>query len=138
MRRGTLALLMVAGIATACGADGGESTQLIHEQRLSSGKTVKVVSCVLAWGAEHDQRFPNRDGFALEYIANVPRDPAPALDAEALEVFELIRPLSEQWGLQTATVSALRSPDRTGTWDVFAFTRSSSGTWSHTSQTIKR
>ena len=60
------------------------------------------------------------------------------LEREVLEVFELVRPISEQWGLPTATVSALRSADRTGTWDVFAFKRSPSGTWTHTSQTITR
>jgi hypothetical protein len=53
-------------------------------------------------------------------------------------VFELIRPISEAWGLSTATVSALRSPERTGTYDVFAFRRSAAGTWSHTRQEITR
>jgi hypothetical protein len=63
---------------------------------------------------------------------------AVVLAALTAEVFELIRPLSEQWGLPTATVTALRSADRTGTWDVFAFERSASGAWSHTRQAISR
>jgi hypothetical protein len=53
-------------------------------------------------------------------------------------VFELIRPISEQWGLSTATVSALRTPQRTGTYDVFAFTRSAAGKWTYTRQSITR
>ena len=55
-----------------------------------------------------------------------------------MEVFELIRPLSEQWGLGSATVTALRTPDRRGTYDVFAFTRAGTGTWTHSIQTITR
>jgi hypothetical protein len=99
---------------------------------------VEVVSCLLAWGVEHDERHPDQDAFALEYLSSVPRVPPQELEREVLEVFELIRPISEQWGLTTASVSALRSPNRTGTYDVFAFRRSSGGTWSHTSQVITR
>jgi hypothetical protein len=110
----------------------------IREQPLPSGKVVKVVSCFLVWGVEHDERHPEQDSFALEYLTTVPREPAGGLEREAVEVFELIRPISEQWGFATATVTALRTPERTGTYDVFAFTRSGSGAWSHTSQPITR
>ena len=128
-------LLVVAGLSTAC---FGDYRTPIREQRLPSGKVVKVVSCLLAWGVEHDERFPDQDAFALEYVSTVPRLPPQELEREVLEVCELVRPISEQWRLPTATVSALRSADRTGTWDVFAFKRSPSGTWTHTSQTITR
>jgi hypothetical protein len=87
---------------------------------------------------EHDERHPDQDAFALEYLSSVPRVPPQELEREALEVFELIRPISEEWNLSTATVSALRSPERTGTYDVYAFTRSAAGTWSHTRQEITR
>jgi hypothetical protein len=133
-----LGLAVVGCLAAACIGDNGAFHALIHEQRLPSGKVVPVVSCVLAWGVEHDERFPDRDAFALEYVSTVPRVPPQDLEREVVEVFELIRPISEQWGLPTATVSALRSPDRTGTWDIFAFKRSGSGAWSHTSQAITR
>ena len=138
MRARNLGLLVAAGLTTACFGDPGAFREPIREQRLPSGKVVKVVSCLLAWGSEHDQRFPDQDAFALEYISTVPRVPPQELEREVLEVFELVRPISEQWGLPTATVSALRSADRTGTWDVFAFKRSASGAWSHTSQAITR
>ena len=66
------------------------------------------------------------------------RDPAARSARLPHEVFELIRPLSEQWGMKLATVAALRTPERTGTWDVYIFRRSVSGDWSHEVQTITR
>jgi hypothetical protein len=129
-----LALLVAAG----CGGEPGGFRSLTHEQRLASGKVVKVVSCLLAWGVEHDERHPDQDAFALEYLSELPRERPQVLEREALEAFELIRPLSEQWGMKLATVAALRTPEHTGTWDVFVFKRSASGDWSHTTQTITR
>jgi hypothetical protein len=130
--------VVLAGLTAGCFGDPGVVRASIHDQRLASGKVVKVVSCVLAWGVEHDERFPDRDAFAIEYLSEVPRETPERLEREALEVFELIRPLSEQWGLPSATVTALRSPDHTGTWDVFSFQRSPSGDWSLTRQVISR
>jgi hypothetical protein len=138
MRTRCLGLVIVAALSTACFGDRGVFREPIREQRLPSGKTVRVVSCLLAWGVEHDERFPDQDAFAIEYVSTVPQASPQELEREVLEVFELIRPISEQWGLPTATVSALRSPDRTGTWELFAFKRSASGTWSHTGQTMTR
>jgi hypothetical protein len=137
MRPRSLVVIFAVAMSTGC---VGDSTfrELIREQRLPSGKVVKVVSCLLAWGVEHDERHPDQDAFALEYLSSVPRESPRDLEREAVEVFELIRPISEQWGRPTATVSALRSSDRTGTYDVFAFSRSAGGTWSHTSQAITR
>ena len=124
-------------VAVGC-AGAGSGRALLHEQRLPSGRVVKVVSCQLAWGVEHDERHPDQDAFALEYLSSVPREPSTGLEREATEVFELIRPVSEQWGLSTATVTALRTTDRTGTYDVFTFTRAPSGAWSHSSFPITR
>ena len=44
----------------------------------------------------------------LEYVSSLPTE-AKELDQEALEVFELIRPVSEQWRFSTASVSAFTS-----------------------------
>src|SRR5262249_27638086 len=125
-------------LAVSMGCLDGQGHSLVHEQRLPSGRVVQVISCLLAWGIEHDERHPDQDAFALEYLSVVPREQSRELEREALEVFELIRPISEQWGLSSATVTALRTPERTGTYDVFAFTRSRSGAWSHTTQAISR
>lgn len=65
-------------------------------------------------GIEHDERHPDQDAFALEYVSQVPRERLPDLEREAVDVFELIRPLSEQWNLRSATVNALRTPERPG------------------------
>jgi hypothetical protein len=130
--------MVAVALSLGCFGDHGEFHQLVREQRLPSGKVVKVVSCVLAWGVEHDERHPSQDSFALEYISTVPRVPPEELEREVLEVFELIRPISEQWGLSTAGVSALRTPERTGTYDVFGFTRSAAGQWSYVRQSITR
>jgi hypothetical protein len=131
-------LVVAVVLLSGCVGCFGESHQVVREQRLPSGKVVRVVSCQLVWGVEHDERFPDRDSFALEYLATVPRVPSQDLEREVVEVFELIRPISEQWGFGHANVTALRSPDRTGTYDLFFFTRSASGAWSHTSQPITR
>jgi hypothetical protein len=84
------------------------------------------------------ERHPDQDSFALEYLSSVPREPRAGLDREVEEVFELIRPVSEQWGFSIASVTALRTPERTGTYDAFVFRRSAAGTWSHESQPITR
>src|SRR5262245_45618625 len=80
----TLAALAALAVAAGCG-DGGYRT-LTHEQRLASGKVVKVVSCLLAWGVEHDERHPDQDSFALEYVSGLPRERPQELEREALEV----------------------------------------------------
>ena len=132
------ALAAVVALLVAAGCESGGYRTLTHDQRLASGRVVKVVSCLLAWGVEHDERHPDQDAFALEYVSGLPRERPQELEREALEVFELIRPLSEQWDMKLATVAALRNTERTGTWDVFIFKRSASGDWSHTLQTISR
>ena len=138
LRRMRAGALVAVALSFACfGSQEGFRT-LVHEQRLPSGRVVKIISCMFAWGVEHDERHADQDGFALEYLSATPRERSQDLEREALEVFELIRPTSEQWGLSSATVTALRTPERTGTYDVFAFTRSAAGTWSHAIQTITR
>jgi len=138
VRVGGVGAVVAVVLSTGCVGDPGPFRTLVREQRLPSGKTVRVLSCQLAWGVEHDERHPDQDGFALEYLSAVPRVPAQGLEFEVLDVFELIRPISEQWGFSSATVSALRTPERTGTYDVFGFTRSAAGTLSHKSQPITR
>ena len=107
------------------------------DQRLRSGKAIKVTSCQLVWGSDHDGRHPEQDSFALEYVSSFPPSAAKELDQEAVEVFELIRPVSEQWGFSTATVSAFPSAERTGPYNIFAFSRSSTGQWSFSRHSSK-
>ena len=125
-----LYLTLLLALCLGCGGPGFQ--QPTHEQRLPSGKRILVTSCLLVWGSEHGERHPNQDSFALEYVTSLAPPASQELDQEAREVFELIRPLSEQWGFSTASVSAFRSVERTGKYDIFTFTRSADGHWSAT------
>lgn len=118
-------------LAFCLGCDSSEGFHPVSlEQRLSSGKRIKVTSCLLVWGVEHGDRHPGQDSFALEYVTAIPPSAPQQLDREALEVFELIRPISEQWGFTTASVAAFRSVERTGKYDLFVFSRAPGGPWS--------
>ena len=107
------------------------------EQALPSGKRILVTSCLLVWGVEHDERHREQDSFALEYVSPVLASSPAELEQEALEVFELIRPISEQWGFVTASVTAFPEVERTGPYEIFVFSRSASGAWSHARRSAK-
>jgi hypothetical protein len=98
---------------------------------------IQVTSCQLVWGDEHGERHTNQDSFALEYVSSVTQPASQEVDREAVEVFELIRPISEQWGFTTATVAAFPSAERTGKYNFFIFSRSSDGRWSFKRQARK-
>ena len=44
-----------------------------REQVLPPGRTVKVTACSLAWGSEQDERFPDQDIFAMEFVSSNPQ-----------------------------------------------------------------
>lgn len=134
----TLALLLViAAIVGLFLLAAGESRPVFRNQPLPSGKTVQVTSCLLAWGAEHDERRPQDDCFALEYVSTVGFDDEAALDAEALEVFELIRPVSELWDFDHASVAAFATTRRKGKYYLYSFTLSPEGKWTFNRQSAK-
>jgi hypothetical protein len=121
---GLLALVLLG--LPAC---GGPFRTLTHATKLPSGAVVQVMSCDLVWGVEHDERHASDDAFQIEYVSQVPMTRTQELDREAREVFELIRPVSEQWNLPTATVSAFRRAERRGHYDVYLWKRAPSGEW---------
>jgi hypothetical protein len=106
-------------------------TMTFHEQMLPSGKSIKVTRCNLVWGVEHADRFPNRDCFALEYIMSLPNSDQQVRDREAMEVFELIRPISEQWGLDKAELYAFPTTKRKGIYYIYTLKRNSDGKWAY-------
>lgn len=108
----------------------GNIRMLVHDQALPSGKTIQITSFNLVWGVEHSDRNPGNDCFNLEYVSNVPHAEPEERDQEALEVFELIRPVSEQWGFKRTSISAFRSTQRKGAYDIYHFDRASDGKWS--------
>jgi hypothetical protein len=102
---------------------------IFHDQRLPSGTMIKVTSFNLVWGVEHDERTPGNDSFSLEYVSNIPQADQQARDQEALEVFELVRPVNEQWGFKRTSISAFRSARRKGPYDIYNFEHAPDGKW---------
>jgi len=108
-----------------------DNTMTYHEQILPSGKTIKVTMCNLVWGVEHSDRFPNQDCFAIEYVMSSPDPNQEAKDQEAMEVFELIRPISEQWKIDKAELLAFPTLKRKGTYYIYALERNPNGKWDY-------
>jgi hypothetical protein len=124
---GALVFLVLASIA---GCDGGPFHTPWHEESLASGNKIKVTSLNLVWGAEHDDHALGKDCFAIEYVTSFPGADAKQREAEALEAFELVRPMSEQWGFREATVAAIPTVDHRGLYDLYWFQRQPDGRWS--------
>ena len=108
----------------------GDYHQVWHNQVLPSGKMVKITSFHLVWGVEHDERDPGKDCFALEFVFTNPQADPQVHEQEAWEVFELIRPISELWGFNTATLAGFPTTQRKGAYDLFVFNRPPDGKWS--------
>jgi hypothetical protein len=126
-------LIVVAGFLFI----DAHSRPIFRDQVLPSGKKLKITSFNLAWGVEHEERRPGDDTFALEYVSSVPDADPKLLDQETLEVFELIRPVSEQWGFKQATISAFPTTQRKGKYHIYEFTRAPDGKWTFNRQSAK-
>jgi hypothetical protein len=87
---------------------GPQVRAISHDVVLPSGKAIKITACHFAWGVEHGERHVSQDSFTLEYVSTVPHTDLAAVDRETVETFELIRPISELWGLNVANVSAFQ------------------------------
>lgn len=123
-----LGLLCLVLISAGC----GEFHEPWREQKLSPDKNVKVISLQIAWGTEHDEpRHPERDCFVLQFVYPTPDTSDEAHEREALEVFELIRSVSEQWGFTNAELMAYSSLEHDRHYDLFLFERAPDGKWSH-------
>jgi hypothetical protein len=121
-------------LVSAAGCDDGQYPFRTpwHAEKLASGSTIKVTSFNLVWGSEHDEHTLGKDCFDIQYVSLHPDADAAARQAEATEVFELVRPASEQWGFGEATVSAIPTLDHRGPYDVYWFRRQPDGHWSST------
>jgi hypothetical protein len=122
-------ILLVLALLVVAGCDGPFHTPW-HAVKLATGSTIKVTSMNLVWGAEHDEHALGGDCFAIEYVLPDPGADTTRREAEAVEVFELVRPLSEQWGLREATVAAIPAVEHRGLWDLYWFQRQPDGHWS--------
>jgi hypothetical protein len=124
-----LACLSLVGIVIGLILLNKGGPEIFRDQVLPSGKRVKVTSCLLAWGVDHSDRHSADDCFTLEYVSSIPASPQSEQDREALEVFELIRPISELWGFDKAQVSAFPSIKRKGAYNIYVFQRAPDGKW---------
>jgi len=111
---------------------GGPYRALWHDTKLPSGRVVKVTSFNMVWGIEHDDRDVTKDSFSLEYVMADPKVDAATREAEALDVFELARAVSEQWGFRTATIAGFPALERKGRYDLYQFRRQADGRWTFT------
>lgn len=133
-----LAFLLLAGVVVAFFCLGGPALRtLSHDVALPSGKTLQVTMCTFAWGIDHEDRHAQDDCFLMEYVSTVPHTDPEAVDRETVEAFELIRPVSELWGLKAAQVSAFPKVERKGRYFLYAFTRNPDGAWSFTRKAEK-
>jgi len=121
-------LLGVGGVVTFFIYDA-KIPMTYYEQAAPSGGKIKLVSFNLSRGMEHGVRYASQDCFYMEYICDVPQASQESKDKEALAVFDLIRPVSEQWGFKTAVLSAYLTTSRKGPFDDYRFTQKSDGTW---------
>jgi len=125
------ALLLSLGLILLAGCDD-HFHALWHGERLPSGGLIKVVSFNLVWGIEHDDRDVSKDSFAIEYVTANPRGDVQQREAEAAEVFEFVRPVSELWGFRSASMSAFPTLTRKGRYDLYWYQRGPDGPWSNT------
>ena len=133
----TAVIVMTVGIIGFLYAFSNDDISTVHEQILPSGKHIKVSMCNLVWGVDHSDRYPKQDCFALEYVSSRSDFDQQARNAEALEVFELIRPISEQWGFDKAELSVFPSTKRKGTYHIYFFKRTPAGKWIFDQQSAK-
>src|SRR6185369_2092216 len=113
-----VATILTAVVVIGCGQQ--VFTPLYHDETLPSGEKVKITSFNLVWGGRpgDDGCTGGSDCLSVEFVSNHPdADPAKK-EKEAREVFELIRPTSEQWGFSNAQVMAFRQVQRTGDYDI--------------------
>lgn len=128
MSRSKILGVLIVLFATGC--DDGVFHTPWHDEKLASGRAVKVTSLNLVWGSEHDDHTLGKDCFAIQYVESDASADTKSRDAEAAEVFELVRPMSEQWGFREATVAGIPTLEHVGLYDLYWFRRSDNNEWS--------
>jgi hypothetical protein len=119
-------------LLASCDSSIGPFRTAWHPEKLASGSTIKVTEFDLVWGAGHgdDDHVMGPDCFKITYVTQLPGADEKQRQAEALQAFELVRPISEQWGLRTAEVGAIPTLEHRGPYDVYHFRQAADGSWS--------
>lgn len=120
----------IAIIVLVCvGCRIGESVDSVNgsrEQILSSGNKVKITGLNLAFG---DRASGSQDVMVLSYQTLYVEKVSSDRNKEAHEVFELIRPLCEQWRLSGADLMAFQKNNGKGDFWAIRFRRGTDGRW---------
>ena len=122
-------VLLVLALVFFAGCDGafnGPFHTPWHGQTLASGSTIKVTRFDLVWGDDHSG---GQTSFAIEYVTSLPDADLKRREAEVADVFELVRPVSEQWGFREATVAAIPTLEHRGLYDLYWFQQQPDGHW---------
>jgi len=115
-----------------CGGANPEILERTRKQVLPSGKQITLIDVHFGFGARDNL---GNDSFVVGYVSTDPNAGPTVNQQEALEVFELIRPVSEQWGLKEAEVEAFPTSKNKGSYVSYQFRRAPDGKWS--SQSMK-
>lgn len=116
-------VLMQIGCETKSGSN---SVYNYREQLLPSGGKVKIIGLNLAFG---DRTSGSQDVMILSYQTTF-FDPSNAYrKKEAYEVFELVRPMCEQWSLNGANLMAFHGLNEKGDFWAIRFRRGADGKW---------
>lgn len=119
----TLLMVTIGG----CANEGDDTNW--HEVSLASGRKIKVKMFTLAFANEHGDRDPSRDGFNVMYVESVPATDTAKHEAEARELFELVRPTADLWKTTSASLTAWPNLKWEGKMVIYSFTREASGNW---------
>lgn len=130
-------MLLLVGAFFSLAYYEANQSPTFRDQRLVSTQTIKVLSFTLTWGIDHNERFPEQDSLILDYVSAMSSADSESMDKEAEEVFELVRPVSEQWGFKSATLSVFSSTVRRGRYYIYAFKQAPNGSWSFERSTAK-
>ena len=132
MRHGRGLSVALVLLLAGCNGEPGPFRTAWHPEKLASGSTIKVTAFDLVWGAGHgdDDHVMGPDCFKITYVTALSGADIAQRDAEALQVFELVRPVSEQWALRSAEVAAIPTLEHTGPYDVYEFQQKPDGSWS--------
>jgi len=106
-----------------------DSPQMYREQALKNNTKVKITSIQLVFANQGSTKV---DKFWIHFVMNDPKASPEAAESEAKEVFELIRPTCELWGIDSAEVFSIPAISYKGRAFTYEFNRKKSSDWSFT------
>ena len=109
-----------------CGEVTSAFPRTMRNQILPNGNHIILVDVNFLFSG----RNTGNDSFSIQYIENNQNSDAQTKLEEAKEVFELIRPTSELWGLNEAEIMAFPNLKIRNKAITYRFKRTNDGKWS--------